>query len=110
MFNATLAYIHTWDFWMWFGFLAQFFFFLRFAAQWVATERAKRVVIPGVFWHLSIIGGVLILVYSIVRKDPVFIAGSALSLLIYFRNTWFHHRGVHHRELDGDAPTDAATT
>ncbi len=99
MTNAVIAYIRSWDFWVWFGFLAQFFFFLRFFAQWVATERARRIVIPGVFWHLSIVGGVLILIYSIVRRDVVFIAGSVLSLVIYFRNTWFHYRSEHQREI-----------
>ncbi|MDO8599701.1 MAG: lipid-A-disaccharide synthase N-terminal domain-containing protein [bacterium] len=107
MIDAVIAYIRSWDFWIWFGFFAQFFFFLRFFAQWVATERARRIVIPGVFWHLSIVGGVLILIYSIVRRDIVFIAGSVLSLVIYFRNTWFHHRGAHRREMD-DAEHRAA--
>lgn len=108
--NGIIDFIRPWDFWVWFGFLAQFAFFLRFFAQWIATERAKRVVIPAAFWWFSLVGGALILVYSIVRKDPVFIAGSALALVIYLRNTYLHYFGAHRRELDGDAPTDAATT
>lgn len=92
MFRTLVRYIASWDAWTWFGFVANFFFFLRFVAQWIATERAKHVVIPGVFWHLSIIGGVLILIYSVVRRDVVFIAASALSLVVYARNLWFHHR------------------
>lgn len=99
MFDAVIAYIAQWDFWVWFGFLAQAFFFGRFAVQWWATERAHRVVIPAAFWWLSIIGGTLILVYSIVRGDVVFILGSALALLIYFRNAHFHYRGAHAREF-----------
>lgn len=103
MLNTAFAYIRSWDAWVWFGFLAQAFFFGRFAVQWWATERARRVVIPAAFWWLSLIGGVLILVYSIVRKDVVFIAGSALALLIYLRNTWFHYRGEYQRKIaDGE--------
>lgn len=90
--TTVIAYIRSWDFWTWFGFVAQFFFFLRFFAQWIASERAQRVTIPASFWHLSIVGGVLILIYSIVRRDIVFITASALSLLIYARNTVFHYR------------------
>lgn len=107
MLDAAITYIRSWDFWVWFGFIAQAFFFGRFAVQWWATERARRVVIPGTFWWFSLVGGVLILIYSIVRKDPVFIAGSALALVIYARNTYFHHRGEHRREL-ADAEREAA--
>lgn len=100
MITVAIAAIQSWDFWVWFGFLAQAFFFGRFAVQWWATERARRVVIPAAFWWFSLVGGALILVYSIVRRDPVFIAGSALALVIYVRNTWFHYRGEHQREID----------
>lgn len=99
MISAAIATIRSWDFWVWFGFFAQAFFFGRFAIQWWATERARRVVIPAAFWWFSLIGGVLILIYSIVRKDVVFIAGSALALVIYVRNTWFHYKGEHKREI-----------
>lgn len=102
--SAFLAYVQTWDAWTWFGFVAQAFFFGRFAVQWWATERARRVVIPGAFWWCSLIGGVLILAYAIVRKDVVFIVGSALAFVIYVRNTWFHYRGAHARAVS-DGPT-----
>lgn len=101
MITATITAIQSWDFWVWFGFIAQAFFFGRFAVQWWATERAKRVVIPAAFWWFSLVGGTLILVYSVVRRDPVFVAGSALALLIYIRNTWFHYKSEHRREIDG---------
>lgn len=99
MFSALIIHAQSWDFWVWFGFLAQAFFFGRFAVQWWATERARRVVIPAAFWWFSLVGGALILVYSIVRQDPVFIAGSALALVIYVRNTWFHYRSEHQRGI-----------
>lgn len=99
MFSALRSYLGTWDAWTWFGFFAQAFFFMRFVAQWWATERAGRIVVPGAFWYYSIIGGVLILVYSVVRSDPVFIAGSVLALLIYLRNLVFHRRGMRRAEI-----------
>ncbi|OYX84574.1 MAG: hypothetical protein B7Y75_04425, partial [Azorhizobium sp. 35-67-5] len=34
-------------------------------------------------------GGTLLLVYAIYRRDPVFIAGQALSTFIYIRNLQF---------------------
>lgn len=74
------------DPWVLFGFFAQFLFFLRFVVQWIASEKEKRSVIPISFWYLGIAGSILILIYSINRKDIVFIVGSVLTTLIYLRN------------------------
>jgi lipid-A-disaccharide synthase-like uncharacterized protein len=41
------------------------------------------------FWFFSIGGGLLLLAYALYRKDPVFIAGQALGLLVYIRNLYF---------------------
>jgi lipid-A-disaccharide synthase-like uncharacterized protein len=59
---------------------------MRFVVQWVASERKKRSVIPVAFWYFSLAGGLLLLAYSIYRKDPVFILGQATGLFIYVRN------------------------
>jgi lipid-A-disaccharide synthase-like uncharacterized protein len=72
--------------WILFGFFAQFVFFLRFIVQWYESERKKRSVIPVIFWHLSIAGTVLIIIYSYHQHDIVFVVANVLSLVIYFRN------------------------
>jgi lipid-A-disaccharide synthase-like uncharacterized protein len=72
--------------WVLFGFAAQFVFFLRFAVQWWVSEKKKQSVIPISFWYLSLVGTFMILIYSIQRKDIVFIAASCLNSLIYIRN------------------------
>ena len=69
-----------------FGFAAQFVFFLRFVVQWYESERRGRSHIPVAFWYLSILGGVMILVYSALEKNLVFTCASVLSLVIYGRN------------------------
>ena len=74
------------DLWVIFGFAAQFIFFLRFAVQWWVSEKKKQSVIPVSFWYLSLVGTLMILIYSIHRKDIVFIAASCLNSLIYIRN------------------------
>jgi len=71
------------------GFTAQILFSARFIVQWIASERAKKSVIPVSFWFLSLAGGGLLLIYSIGRKDPVFILGQSAGLLIYSRNLYF---------------------
>ncbi|HEY1096742.1 MAG TPA: lipid-A-disaccharide synthase N-terminal domain-containing protein [Alphaproteobacteria bacterium] len=77
------------EIWLGIGFFGQAMFFGRFFVQWIATERAQKSVIPTMFWYFSIAGGLILLVYSIYRKDPVFIAGQGLGLLIYLRNLHF---------------------
>lgn len=74
--------------WILLGFVAQFFFMMRFVVQWIASERARRSVIPLAFWFFSLGGGLLLLIYAVHRRDPVFIAGQGLGLFIYVRNLW----------------------
>jgi len=75
--------------WIVIGFVAQFVFMMRFVMQWIYSERAKRSIVPEVFWYFSVLGGALLLAYAVHRKDPVFIAGQSLGLLIYARNLYF---------------------
>jgi lipid-A-disaccharide synthase-like uncharacterized protein len=72
--------------WYAIGFVGQILFGSRFFVQWIASERSGRVVFPGLFWYLSMVGGIALLVYAIHRKDPVFAIGQGAGLLIYARN------------------------
>lgn len=74
------------DYWVLFGFLAQFVFFLRFAVQWFHSEKQKKSIVPMSFWYLSIVGSIMVLIYAIKRGDPVFIVGQFFALFIYIRN------------------------
>lgn len=68
------------------GFAGQTFFSARFLLQWLVSERKKRSVIPVGFWFFSIGGSILLLIYAIHRRDPVFILGQSVGLFIYSRN------------------------
>ncbi|MEA2871326.1 MAG: hypothetical protein QOH67_1302 [Hyphomicrobiales bacterium] len=83
------VFIMQFDWWIALGFLAQALFSMRFLVQWIASERAGRSIIPTAFWIFSIGGGVLLFIYSLYRRDPVFIAGQGLGLFIYVRNLYF---------------------
>ena len=72
--------------WLIVGFAGQFFFGLRFFVQWICSEIKKESHIPIVFWYLSLLGGAVLLIYSIHRKDPVFIVGQCMGLFVYTRN------------------------
>lgn len=91
---ALSTYLHDvfvikFDGWVILGFIAQAFFTMRFVVQWIASERARKSVMPVAFWFFSLGGGVLLLVYALYRKDPVFIAGQAFGLIVYARNLYF---------------------
>ncbi len=68
------------------GIISQLIFTLRFIFQWIISEKNKFSQLPNTFWILSIIGSVLILIYSIFRKDPILFIGHAFGLIIYCRN------------------------
>jgi lipid-A-disaccharide synthase-like uncharacterized protein len=81
--------------WLGVGFLAQLLFSMRFIVQWIASERARRSIVPETFWYFSLFGGALLLAYAIYRLDPVFMLGQAMGLVIYARNIYFirtHHK------------------
>jgi lipid-A-disaccharide synthase-like uncharacterized protein len=72
--------------WILVGFFGQALFSARFVLQWLASERARRSVIPRAFWYFSLAGSMVLLAYAIHRADPVFIAGQSFGLAIYLRN------------------------
>lgn len=54
--------------------------------QWYLSEKEGRIVSPIIFWHLSIVAGLLFLVYGVLQHDFVIILGQALSHIISIRN------------------------
>jgi len=96
-----MATIAVKDIWMALGFVGQVVFGTRFLIQWIATERQKRSVVPVAFWYLSLVGTVILLTYSIHQRDPVFIVGFSVNMIIYVRNLYFIYR---------NRPAEAAAT
>ncbi|RKY42525.1 MAG: lipid A biosynthesis protein [Candidatus Makaraimicrobium thalassicum] len=72
--------------WIVFGLLGQTFFGMRFLVQWILSEIKKRSYVPTVFWYFSLLGGIMLFIYALHRKDTVFIIGQGMGLLIYSRN------------------------
>jgi lipid-A-disaccharide synthase-like uncharacterized protein len=80
------------NWWVLLGYAGQSLFSMRFIVQWVASERVGRSVIPVGFWFFSIGGGVLLFVYALYIRDPVFILGQGFGLFVYLRNLYFVFR------------------
>jgi lipid-A-disaccharide synthase-like uncharacterized protein len=95
--------------WLGVGFAAQLMFSMRFIVQWIASERARRSIVPETFWYFSMVGGAMLFAYAIYRLDPVFMLGQGMGLVIYGRNIYFIRN--HHKSAAGQpapAPTVAA--
>ncbi len=44
------------------------------------------------FWYFSLSGGIILLVYAVYHRDPVFIMGQAPGVFIYSRNIYLIHK------------------
>jgi lipid-A-disaccharide synthase-like uncharacterized protein len=79
-------------YWIAFGFIGQLVFSMRFLVQWLASERKKESHIPILFWYLSLGGSIILLIYAIHRRDPVFIVGQTTGFIVYVRNLMLIYR------------------
>lgn len=84
----------TWgDFWTIIGWTGNAVFSSRFLVQWYVTEKKKQVVIPAIFWWLSLAGSLLFLSYAIFYdKHHVIIFAYAFNWIPYARNLIIHYR------------------
>ena len=78
--------------WILLGLIGQVVFSARFLVQWIESERAGRSVVPDSFWWLSIAGSMLLLVYALWRRDPVFVLGQSAGFVIYARTLALRRR------------------
>ena len=68
------------------GFVGQAMFTWRMIAQWIASERAGRSIVPNDFWWWSLFGSLTLLAYALYREDPVFILAQSMGSIVYIRN------------------------
>jgi lipid-A-disaccharide synthase-like uncharacterized protein len=92
--------------WVVLGFLGQICFTGRMLIQWMVSEKEKRSTVPVVFWWLSLLGGLMLLIYFIWRKDIVGIVGQSTGVFIYTRNLVLISR--HRQPTEGSASGDTA--
>jgi lipid-A-disaccharide synthase-like uncharacterized protein len=70
-------------------------FSIRFFLQWIASERAKRSIIPIGFWECSLLGSLLALSYfAFYRRDSVGVIMTLAPLPLYIRNLYLKWREV----------------
>ena len=98
-----LAFQPVWD---GIGWVGQGIFTIRILHQWLASEKAKKSVVPVGFWWWSLAATFLLLVYQGHRRDPVFAVGLLINCAIYLRNLRMATRPAssHARPPSGLAP------
>lgn len=75
------------------GWLAQGFFFVRFLVQWWASERAGRIVVPTLFWWMSLGGAIGKFTYAFSERSLIFIATPTVNVFVYARNLMLARTG-----------------
>lgn len=84
------------------GWAGNAIFSTRFFVQWYATEKKKRVVVPMIFWWLSLTGSLLLLAYALfAQKSLVFVFSYVFAWIPYVRNIIIHRR---HSEAHVECP------
>ncbi len=68
------------------GMLAQTLFFCRTFIQWFKSESEGTVISPVIYWKISLVASLLMMLYGIFRHDPVILLGQAIVYLVYVRN------------------------
>jgi lipid-A-disaccharide synthase-like uncharacterized protein len=92
--SAVLAFIVVTP-WKIVGWAGSAVFSIRFVLQWVASERAKKSIIPIGFWECSLLGSLLALSYfAIYRRDSVGVIMTLVPLPLYVRNLYLKWREV----------------
>src|SRR2546425_9954971 len=91
---AVGSYLHDvfvakFQWWVLLGYLAQIMFTMRFLVQWIASERAGKMVMPIAFWFFSIGGGFFVLAYPLFIRHPVFIIGQAFGGVVFWGDFFF---------------------
>jgi len=79
------------------GVLAQIIFTMRFVYQWFVSEKNKESMLPLGFWILSLTGSAMILIYAVLRKDPVLFVGQIFGFIVYLRNIIIE---IKHRKIN----------
>lgn len=70
------------------GSAGQIIFTLRFIYQWYYSYRCHESVLPSGFWIISLAGSSVIIIYGIIRLDPVLVIGQGFGFIAYIRNLW----------------------
>ena len=103
--NTFSGYFTMDKIFLYIGIFGQLCFSMRFIIQWIYRKKKKKSVIPIAFWYFSLLGGIILLIYAIYHKDPVFIMGQAPGVFIYSRNIYLINKNKKAEAAQAEAET-----
>lgn len=92
--------------WFGVGLAGQMLFTFRWIIQWLASEKAGRIVVPELFWYTSLVGGLMVMAYGLYKPDPIIVLGQ-FGVFFYARNVYFlmrQGRGDPQRQEEAPSP------
>ncbi|MEN6568635.1 MAG: lipid-A-disaccharide synthase N-terminal domain-containing protein [Rikenellaceae bacterium] len=69
-----------------FGSFGQILFTFRFIYQIIYSAKRNESILPLGFWIISLTGSSLIIIYALIRLDPILILGQSAGFIAYIRN------------------------
>lgn len=69
-----------------FGFLSTFLFAVRFFIQWIASELAKKSIVPRFFWQISLVGNVSLWIHAAIQGQYHVFITQTINATISWRN------------------------
>ncbi|MCB9844920.1 MAG: lipid-A-disaccharide synthase N-terminal domain-containing protein [Phycisphaeraceae bacterium] len=73
-------------FWIALGLTGQIVFAGRTFVQWFVSERARKSVVPDLYWYMALVGATLLFAYFVWRRDVIGVLGQSTGVVIYARN------------------------
>ena len=95
------------------GYIGTLLFTMRWLVQVLASRKAKRPVLPRLFWYMSIMGSLFLLTYFVFGKnDSVGILSNSFPLFMACYNLFLDFQHPHHPTpptigAPGEAPAEA---
>jgi lipid-A-disaccharide synthase-like uncharacterized protein len=97
-----------WDAWELVGLFGEGLFFARMVAQWAASEKARRPVIPIAYWYLSLVGCLMVTAYALHIGSFAVLLPQIIGIAFYVRGLFLdfgsRRRDAERRELGLDRP------
>lgn len=77
-----------------FGSSGQVIFTLRFVYQWIYSMKRNESLLPLGFWLISLFGSGIIVIYGLIRYDPILIMGQSVGFIAYTRNIVLYRKEI----------------
>ena len=97
-----------WDGWELFGLLGELMFFARMFAQWLASEKERKPVIPVVYWYLSLAGTVILILYALHIGSFAVLLPQVVGIFFYLRGLQLEYGSRRNRKRREDLGLDKA--